>query len=82
MGEDAGRRGQTKGRAAPDVLEFQREGKPSWSLSDVKTPAGSNCNAFMQAHKFFLTVVDGAAASMDAGRWYEFEAVWNAPGKP
>ncbi len=79
MGEDSGRRGQTTGQPAPDTLVFLREGKPAWSLTGVKTPAGSNCNVFMQAHKFFVVLLDGHAASMNAGPWQEFEAVWNAP---
>ena len=79
MGEDSGRRGQTTGQLAPDTLVFHREGKPAWSLTGVKAPAGDDCNAFMQAHKFFLVLLDGHAASMKAGAWHEFEAVWNAP---
>jgi Alpha amylase, catalytic domain/Domain of unknown function (DUF3459) len=81
MGEDSGRRGETKGRPAPDTLVFLRDGKPAWSLTSVKTPAGDDNNAFMQAHKFFLTALGGHAVSMQAGPWHEFEAVWNAPAE-
>ncbi len=79
VGEGSGRRGETKGRPSPDTLVFLRDGKPAWSLSGVMTPAGDDCNAFMQAHKFFLTLLQGHGASMKAGSWHEFEAVWNAP---
>jgi glycosidase len=81
LGEDSGRRGQTKGQPTPDTLVFLREGKPVWSLAGVKTPAGSDCNAFMQAHKFFLTLLDKPPVSMIAGRWHEFGATWTAPAQ-
>jgi hypothetical protein len=41
--------------------------------------AGSDCNAFMQARKCFLTLLDKPPVSMNAGRWHEFEATWTAP---
>jgi len=74
--ESSARRGQTKGKATPDTIVFQREGKPALRLIDLQTPAGCDSNLFMQGRKFFLTLLEGNHASMEAARWYEFRVTF------
>ena len=70
------RQGQTKGGPAPGRVDFLRAGRRLWGLGQLRTPGGCDCNVFVHGRMFFLTLLDGKGAAMDAGRWYEFQAVW------
>jgi hypothetical protein len=74
--ESSARRGQTKGKATPDTVVFQLQGKPALRLTHLQTPAGCDSNLFMQGRKFFLTALEGSHASLEAGRWYEFQVTF------
>ena len=71
------RRGETPGNSVPDTVTFLKNGQRAWSLEDLRTPPDTSCSVFMQANKLFVTLLNGAAASMDQARWYEFHASWN-----
>ena len=77
IAQEMKRRGQTKGLATPDTILFVRNGKPSWSLTDVK--ASGTSNFFMQASRLFVTALEGTSSVLDADRWYEFGVTWNTP---
>ena len=64
---------------APDAFYFSGSGKPSWSLTGLKTPAGTDPHCFLQGHKLFLTLLDSGKAALEANRWYEFEGTWSLP---
>ncbi|HEY3319108.1 MAG TPA: alpha-amylase family glycosyl hydrolase [Planctomycetota bacterium] len=73
-----GRRGQTAGQPAPETMEFSTGGKKLCSLSDLRVPEGSACNVFIDGRQFFITLIEGDHAGLDEGRWYEFQADWQA----
>jgi hypothetical protein len=68
---------QTKGRSAPDNITFSHESKEQWSLENLKTPEGCDCNIFVAGDLFFIALLDGAGASMQERQWYEFQADWS-----
>lgn len=76
VGNGGERRGQTSGGPAPERIEFLKDGKPVFSLSGLKSPAGARPNIFVHGRQFFVALLDGKGAAMDEGRWYEFEADW------
>ncbi|MCX7047473.1 MAG: alpha-amylase family glycosyl hydrolase [Candidatus Sumerlaeota bacterium] len=80
LDEGSNRQGLAKDGALPDAAIFTREGKPSWKLTGIQAPAAAGVRCFMQGHKLFMTLLDGAGSSLEANRWYEFQAVWHAPG--
>jgi hypothetical protein len=71
----ANRRGQTP--AVPDTLLFQRTNRPAWSVTGLQGPGLPELHSFMQGHKFFLPLLDGPAAALNADTWYEFRMTWN-----
>ncbi len=71
----SGRRGLTK--EIPDTIRLSREGQPLWSWSCLQTPAGADCQCFVNGRQFFLTLLDGKSPTMQARRWYEFQATWS-----
>ena len=81
VGEGGPRRGQTKGRPAPDRVDVLRGGRPEFGLMGLKTPEGCDCNVFVHGRQFFVTLLDGEGAGMAEGRWYEFGVVWTVDGK-
>jgi len=76
VGEGGARRGQTTGAPAPGRIEFLKDGKPLFGLAGLKTPEGSTPNVFAHGRQFFITLLDGKGAQMEAGKWYEFSADW------
>jgi len=87
VGEGGPRRGQTRGKPAPDRIQFLVQNPPGgskppggyerqWGLVNLKTPKGCECNVFVHGRQFFITLLDGKGAAMEAGRWYEFQADW------
>jgi len=76
VGQGGPRRGETKGGPAPEAVEFLAGGKPQWRLARLRTPEGRDCNVFVHGAQFFITLLDGKASGMEAGRWHEFEAEW------
>lgn len=78
LGEDSGRRGETRGKPTPDALRFALAGKPDWSITGIHLPEGRTSQIFLQAHKLFITALDGGVATMKAGQWREFEMTWGA----
>ena len=75
MENSSGRRGLTK--EIPDAIHLLRDGQPLWSLSDVQTPVGADCACFVSGKQFFVTLLDGKSPTMQAKRWYEFQATWS-----
>jgi hypothetical protein len=75
MESTSGRRGLSK--ELPDTVRLSRNGQPVWSWSNVQTPAGADCQCFVNGRQFFLTLLDSKAPTMQAGRWYEFQATWS-----
>ena len=71
----AARQGQTQG--PPDTAVFGRSGKPSWSLTGLKVPTGADVHGFLQGHKLFLPLLDGAESSLQDNHWQEFEGTWD-----
>jgi len=69
------RRGLTK--EIPDAIHLFSDGQPLWSLSGVQTPAGADCACFVNGKQFFMTLLDGKSPTMQAKRWYEFQATWS-----
>jgi hypothetical protein len=78
IGQTNKRRGETRGKPAPERAEFLSGGKPQFALSSLRMPAGSDCNVFINGRQFFITLLDGKTAAMDQGKWYEFEADWGS----
>ncbi|MCY3022956.1 MAG: alpha-amylase family glycosyl hydrolase [Planctomycetota bacterium] len=78
VGQGTERRGQTKGKPAPERVEFLAGGARQWGLSGLRVPEGSDCNLFIHGRQFFITFLDGKGAAMEQGKWYEFEADWEA----
>jgi hypothetical protein len=78
VGQGNDRRGQTKGKPAPDCVEFFAQGAGQGGLAGLRVPEGTDCNLFVSGRQFFITLLDGKGAAMEEGRWYEFEADWNA----
>ena len=81
VGEGGPRRGETKGGAAPDAIEFLAGGEPGWRLARLSTPEGCACNVFVHGRLFFVALLDGDGAAMTEGRWYQFEAEWAVGAK-
>jgi len=90
VGQGNDRSGQTKGQPAYEKREVRNEEREllatffshssllsPLSLS-VRVPEGADCNLFVSGRQFFITLLDGSGAAMEQGRWYEFEADWNA----
>jgi hypothetical protein len=71
----SGRRGLTT--EVPDTIRLFRDGQPLWALSGLRTPAGAGSHCFVNGKQFFVTLLDGKAPAMQAGRWYEFQATWS-----
>jgi hypothetical protein len=59
------RRGQTKGKPAPERVEFLAGGAKQWGLSGLRVPEGSDCNFFIHGRQFFITFLDGKGAAME-----------------
>ena len=76
MENSSGRRGLAK--ETPDAIHLLSEGQPSWNLSHVQTPPDAECHCFVSGRQLFLTLLDGKSPTMQAGRWYEFQATWSA----
>lgn len=70
------RRGLSGTGELPDRILFERAGAPLWSLRDIRTPAAGGCRIFVAGRAPFITLLDGAGASMEAGRDYTFSCVW------
>jgi len=81
VGQGGPRRGQTAGGPPPDRVEFLRAGKLLFALAGLRTPGGVKPNVFVHGRQFFVTLLDGKGAAMDAGRWYQFEAEWRVAPK-
>lgn len=81
IGAEPGRVGQTAGKPRPDVLLVSRDGKPLWSLRGLSLPAEASANGFFLGRMLFLTLLDGHAARMEAGRWYDCAAEWEVAGR-
>jgi hypothetical protein len=78
LGDAKARRGPAGGEL-PSRVEFLKGGRTFWALSDLRAPADRACSAFIQGRQFFLTLLDGAGASLDKDREYEFSARWEVP---
>ena len=76
VGQSSARCGQTKGKPAPDSVEFTTGATRQLCLKGLRVPEGSDCNLFISGNTFFITLLDGKGSSMEQGRWYEFEADW------
>ncbi len=81
VGQGGPRRGETRGGPPPDAVEFLAGGKPQWRLARLTVPEGSAPNVFVHGTQFFVTLLDGKASGMEAGRWYEFGAEWAVGGR-
>jgi hypothetical protein len=79
VGAAGGRQGETAGQAPPDRMEFLSPQGPELSLKLTGVPEGYRGNVFVHGPRFYVTLLDGAGAAMEAGRWYSFTAEWH-PG--
>jgi hypothetical protein len=76
VGQTDKRRGETRGKPAPERVEFLAGGKPQFALTSLRMPEGSDCNVFVHGRQFFITLLDGKTVGLEQGKWYEFEAEW------
>ena len=75
METTSGRHGLSK--ELPDTVRLSRDGHLLWSWNDLHLPANADCQCFVNGRQFFLTLLDGKAPTMQAGRWYEFATTWS-----
>ncbi len=82
VGEGGPRRAETKGDPPPEAVEFLDGGRVVLRLDALRAPAHPHVNFFVHARRFYATLLDGRGASMEAGKWYAFEARWTAGQRP
>lgn len=71
----AGRRGLTE--KAPDTVRLIHDDRPLWRMHGVRTPDSAECKCFVSGKQFFVTLLDSKSPTMQAKRWYEFQATWS-----
>jgi len=77
VGEGKARLGETRGKPAPERVEFLAGGAKQWGFTGLRVPEGADCNVFAHGRQFFVVLLDGKGSGMEQGRWYEFEADWD-----
>jgi hypothetical protein len=70
------RQGETRGKAVPDSVEFLRDGKPLWRLSQIVITGWPAANVFAHGRQFFVNFLEGDAVGMDEKVQYELSGQW------